>query len=189
MNNLVYSYDFIIEVESRIKDHIRKDGRIFYSEDIIDMLLDSNKVFDAQAVREDAKATRENAEETRKDAQKTHKDIPSADDLKDNGKFEKIAEVHHFSIEAPKNDDIASQAKAGSDADDIADHIKAASDEAKICKRCGKPFIPANSRQRICPECRKDRNAGQYANKVAKEVDDLESVARDILSMGDDNEG
>lgn len=135
------------------------------------------------------------------------KDIPTADELKDSGDYEKVAEVSSSTMEAPKDDDNMQQA---SDIKDIADHIAVASHASKICKKCGKVFAPETPKQYICTECKKenqkeakrkyarthsernkkakstDENAERYADSVASEVDRIESVARDILALGDE---
>lgn len=110
-------------------------------------------------------------------------------------------------MEAPKDDDNMQQA---SDIKDIADHIAVASHASKICKKCGKVFAPETPKQYICTECKEenqkeakrkyarthsernkkakitDKNAERYADSVASEVDRIESVARDILALGDE---
>ena len=123
------------------------------------------------------------------------------------GDHEKVAEAASVTTEAPKDDDNMQQA---SDVKDIADHIAVASHAAKVCKKCGKIFEPETPKQYICAECKKenlkearrkyakahsernkkakstDKKAERYADSVAKEVDRIESVAKDILALGDE---
>lgn len=132
---------------------------------------------------------------------------PPKKPLKDCGDHEKVVETASVTTEAPKDDDNMQQA---SDVKDIADHIAVASHAAKVCKKCGKIFEPETPKQYICAECKKenlkearrkyakahskgnkkakstDKNAERYADSVAKEVDRIESVAKDILALGDE---
>lgn len=85
--------------------------------------------------------------------------------------------------DVPESDDVATIKKAIEDADE----------KTKKCSRCGKEFTPTSNRQRVCPDCKKAEQKAATAKYKAKkkQVDDhgISQTVKDIIALGDDNEG
>lgn len=83
----------------------------------------------------------------------------------------------------PESDDVKTIEKA----------IKDADEKTKKCSRCGKEFTPTSNRQRICPDCKKAEQKAATAKYKAKkkQADDhgISQTVKDIIALGDDNEG
>ena len=85
--------------------------------------------------------------------------------------------------DVPENDDVKTIERA----------IKDADEKTKKCSRCGKEFTPTSNRQRICPDCKKaEQKAAATKHKAKKkQADDhgISQTVKDIIALGDDNEG
>lgn len=209
MNNLVYSDEMFRAIASEwfkytAEQPVNDKGGILL-EDFTEIYNRADRHFDPKPKKALIKDHSE--EYLKKLGYYDDKKAPSSDKIKNSDEYEKVAETASVTTEAPKDDDNMQQA---SDVKDIADHIAVASHAAKVCKKCGKIFEPETPKQYICAECKKenqkearrkyakahsernkkakstDKNAERYADSVAKEVDRIESVARDILALGDE---
>lgn len=100
------------------------------------------------------------------------------DETKNSDEHERAAEA---TIDVPESDDIRTIERA----------IKAADEKTKKCSRCGKEFIPTSNRQRICPDCKKAEQATTKDKAKKKQADDngISQAVKDIIALGDDNEG
>ena len=86
-------------------------------------------------------------------------------------------------IDVPESDDVKTIERA----------IKDADEKTKKCSRCGKEFTPTSNRQSICPDCKKaEQKAAATKHKAKKkQADDhgISQTVKDIIALGDDNEG
>lgn len=86
-------------------------------------------------------------------------------------------------IDVPENDDVKTIERA----------IKDADEKTKKCSRCGKEFTPTSNRQHICPDCKKAEQKAATAKYKAKkkQADDhgISQTVKDIIALGDGNEG
>ena len=84
-------------------------------------------------------------------------------------------------IDVPESDDVKTIERA----------IKDADEKTKKCSRCGKEFTPTSNRQRICPDCKKAEQAITKDKAKKKQADDhgISQTVKDIIALGDDNEG
>ena len=103
------------------------------------------------------------------------------DEPKNSDEHEKAAEA---TIDVPESDDVKTIERAIKDADDV---------KPKKCSRCGKEFTPTSNRQRVCPDCKKAEQKAATAKYKAKkkQADDhgISQAVKDIIALGDDNEG
>lgn len=94
-----------------------------------------------------------------------------------------LIEDHTEEYGVPENDDVKTIERA----------IKDADEKTKKCSRCGKEFTPTSNRQRICPDCKKAEQKAATAKYKAKkkQADDhgISQTVKDIIALGDDNEG
>ena len=85
--------------------------------------------------------------------------------------------------DVPESDDVKTIERA----------IKDADEKTKKCSRCGKEFTLTSNRQRVCPDCKKAEQKAATAKYKAKkkQVDDhgISQTVKDIIALGDDNEG
>ena len=92
-----------------------------------------------------------------------------------------LIEDHTEEYDVPESDDVKTIKRV----------IKDADEKTKKCSRCGKEFTPTSNRQRICPDCKKAEQAITKYKAKKKQVDDhgISQTVKDIIALGDDNEG
>lgn len=106
-----------------------------------------------------------------------------ADRLFDPKPKKPLIEDHTEGYDVSESDDVTTIKRA----------IKAADEKTKKCSRCGKEFTPTSNRQRICPDCKKaEQKVTTMKHKAKKEQADdhgISQAVKDIIALGDDNEG